>query len=182
MSLCSFTINSITLEEKESQTIADFLSSTTCLKELKLNFCSVTLKILVLQKNSIGDGGAVSLSQALHWNSTLQELYLNRNCIKDEGAIALAQSLHQNNTLQILDLSSNSIGDEGAPPLVPGLHKNHYMQRLDWRNIIDIGERVASEFVQALVQNSSIKQIILSMVLRGYFVSCPNYNEVVIAV
>ena len=45
VSLCSLTINCVTLEEKESQTIADYLSSTTCLKELKLNFCSDIMKM-----------------------------------------------------------------------------------------------------------------------------------------
>ena len=45
VSLFSLTINCVTLEEKESETITDYLSSTTCLKELKLNFCSGIMKM-----------------------------------------------------------------------------------------------------------------------------------------
>ena len=101
VSLCSLTINWVTLEEKESQTIADYLSSTTYLKELKLNFCSDI------------------------WSLFLEQWPLT--------------------TL---------------------------------RGIVGIGERVASEFVQALAQNTSMKEMTLSHDIKTYALRCPKYYEV----
>ena len=137
-----------------------------------------TLKIINLSSNSIGDSGAVALAEALHHNSSLIKIDLARNSIGDEGAIALAQSLHQNSTLQILNLSYNSISDEGAVSLARALLKNHSLQKFILTDIVGIGKRVASEFVQALAQNSSMKEMTLSEDIKEYVVRCPNYHEV----
>ncbi|KAK5797001.1 hypothetical protein F5H01DRAFT_125986 [Linnemannia elongata] len=62
------------------------------------------LTTLALQYNSIGDNGAIALSEALKTNSTLITLELRDNSIGDNGAIALSDALKANSTLTILNL------------------------------------------------------------------------------
>ena len=71
---------------------------------------SVALKKLLLGENSIGDQGAIALSQSLQNNTTLEELALNSNGICVEGVKALASALGTSTVLASLDISSNSIG------------------------------------------------------------------------
>ena len=67
--------------------------------------------------NSIGDNGAVALSEALKTNLTLTSLELRNNKIGDNGAVALSEALKINPTLTTLDLHSNSIGPNGVQAL-----------------------------------------------------------------
>jgi ribosomal protein S13 len=52
------------------------------------------------------------------------------------------------------------------------------LQKFILTDIVGIGKRVASEFVQALAQNSSMKEMTLSEDIKEYAVRCPNYHEV----
>ncbi|KAI8606157.1 hypothetical protein EDD21DRAFT_349318 [Dissophora ornata] len=80
-------------------------------KSLKTNN---PLTILNLENNSIGNDGALALSEALKTNTTLTTLNLQRNSIEKEGALALSEALKTNTTLTTLNLKNNSIGKEGA--------------------------------------------------------------------
>ena len=64
---------------------------------------------LNLGNNSIGDEGAIALSDSLKSNSTLTELNLESNSIGDSGARSLSDSLKSNSTLTTLDLGFYSI-------------------------------------------------------------------------
>ena len=107
--------------------------------------------------NNISDGGAVSLAQALHHNSTLKELNFSKNNISDAGAVALAQDLHYNSTLKLLDLSGNdAIGKEGSHQLVQALTVNTSITK-------------ATLYIDGLV---------LPLWCRTYAPLCTQYNSV----
>jgi hypothetical protein len=64
-----------------------------------------------LERNSIGENGAVALSEALKTNWTLTTLNLWGNSIEDNRAKAPSKALKTSSTLTTLKLKSNSIGD-----------------------------------------------------------------------
>ena len=68
------------------------------------------LKWLQLDKNNLGDNGAIALAQNLPPSLTL--LTLKENGIGDEGAVALARNLPS--SLVRLALDRNKIGVEGS--------------------------------------------------------------------
>ncbi|KAI8595485.1 hypothetical protein EDD21DRAFT_420616 [Dissophora ornata] len=82
------------------------------------------LTTLNLQNNSIGNEGALSLSEALKTNTTLTTLNLANNSIGQEGALSLSEALKTNTTLTTLNLEYNGIGYEGALALLEVLKTN----------------------------------------------------------
>jgi Ran GTPase-activating protein (RanGAP) involved in mRNA processing and transport len=100
-----------------------------------------SLIYLNLENNSIGDKGAISLSQQLHKLNNLRELYLGNNSIGDKGAIALSNQLDKLPNLNELRLSNNSIQAEGAMSLSNQLDKlpNLNELRLSSNSIKDKG-------------------------------------------
>ena len=131
------------------------------IKASVIALCCGYSNIIYLSNNSISDGGAVALAQALHHNSTLEKLYLSNNSISDGGAVALAQALHHNSTLEKLDLSNNSISDAGAVALAQALHHNSTLKELDLSNN-SISDGGAVVLAQALHHNSTLKRLYLS--------------------
>ncbi|KAG0015039.1 hypothetical protein BGZ82_001546 [Podila clonocystis] len=76
-----------------------------------------TLTKFDLNQNSIGDQGALALSEALKTNSTSVTSNLKNNSIGGKGAQALSKALKTNTTVTILDLQNNKIGDIGLRAL-----------------------------------------------------------------
>ena len=71
---------------------------------------SLTLAIIDLSNNKIGDYGCSPLATLIKHTQALQELNLSWNEIKDKGAVLLAAAVGSNQTLQKLDISWNAIG------------------------------------------------------------------------
>ena len=70
---------------------------------------------------NINNPTAVLLTEGVEWNISLEVLKLVANSIGDEGAVAIADSIKCCSSLHWLDLSLNRIGDEGAAALVSSL-------------------------------------------------------------
>ncbi|KAG0099262.1 hypothetical protein BGZ93_008395 [Podila epicladia] len=83
-----------------------------------------TLTTLDLQRNLIGDRGALVLFEALKSNSSRTTLNLQNNMIEGNGARALAEAFKTNATLATLELRRNSIGEVGAQALSEALKTN----------------------------------------------------------
>eukprot|EP00164_Ancoracysta_twista_P018078 GFYU01031104.1.p1 GENE.GFYU01031104.1~~GFYU01031104.1.p1 ORF type:complete len:586 (-),score=154.00 GFYU01031104.1:142-1899(-) len=69
----------------------------------------LTLKVLDLGNNSIGNVGMTHISKMLCENKTLTSLSLRSNCIKAPGCRPLVTALTANKTLTSLDLTDNCI-------------------------------------------------------------------------
>jgi len=105
---------------------------------------NMTLTELGLFGNEIGTG---KISQSLMVNTSLTKLKLDRNSIGDEGAISLSSALLINTTLVELDLRWAHIGVEGAKKLGEALVVNYSLTtlHLDWNGIEDEGAKSISE-------------------------------------
>ena len=60
---------------------------------------------------------------------------IDRNIIGNKGAVSIAQSLKENKTLTILELSGNQIGDEGACAISEALKVNTTLSNITFRKI-----------------------------------------------
>ena len=127
-----------------AKNLAQFISNSTTLQHLTMKGSIVTgsevmdgtLPINIPQEesdspyNSISDGEAAIIAEAIHVNFTLKTLDLSNNCISKSGAEALSQTLHQNSALERLDLSNNSISSCGAGFLARALLRNPVLNHL----------------------------------------------------
>jgi Leucine-rich repeat (LRR) protein len=87
---------------------------------------NVTLKLLSMGHNGIGDLGVSALAEALAHNHSLASLLLNGNAIGTNGALALATWLEHNRSLTCLNLHLTDICKNGLQALVQCLvlHNN----------------------------------------------------------
>lgn len=67
-----------------------------------------------LRGNSVGDGGATSIANALRHNDKLRVLNVSANNIYYDGASALARLIRSTNSLHCLDISYNHIQTPGV--------------------------------------------------------------------
>lgn len=109
-----------------------------------------TLTKLYLENNQIGSVGGKALGNALRINTTLIELSLQFNSIKDEGVCSIAEALEVNTMLTVLNIQSNAIGPNGARAIAKVLQTNKSLASL---NINDnrigyVGCRVIAESLQ----------------------------------
>ena len=141
-----------------------------------------SVQYLTLSSNQIADDGAIALADALQHNSSLQKLILSGNCICSDGAVALAQALPKNSALLTLNLSCNSIFYEGAKALASALYHNYSLQELHLHsNHFANSDKIATEFVQALVCNSIKSEfscVTLTLNCEKYASQCPEYHKV----
>ena len=72
---------------------------------------SLTLEILNLRNNDLGDFGAKLLSDAFQYTTHLIQVTIEDNHIKNEGCKAIFSNLHNLTGLEILSLSHNLLGD-----------------------------------------------------------------------
>ncbi|KAF8972392.1 hypothetical protein BGZ46_010123 [Entomortierella lignicola] len=103
---------------------------------------NTTLTTLNLGFSSIGNEGAIALSEALKTNTTLTNLStqdqhqfdhfgLGDNSIGNSEAFALSEALKTNTALTTLHLNDNSIGNEGAIALSEALATNTTLTALN---------------------------------------------------
>ena len=115
--------------------------------------------------NTIKDGGAKAIAEALKTNKTLERLYLSVNLIGDEGVKALAKALETNKTLTELTLGAkegkNRITNEGLLAIAEALKSN---QTLKW-----------IRFPMGLMGESGAK--LLEQVTRGRMINCDPWRE-----
>ena len=122
---------------------------------------SISLQVLDVSFNAIGDDGAEALAEALHTNNSLQVLNVSNNVISVDGAKVLAGALHVNKTLKTLHLRCNKIGAEGAVSLSEALVHNQTLQKLDV-SCNHIGVNGARALGKALHTNNSLQVLNVS--------------------
>ncbi|KAF8957929.1 hypothetical protein BGZ46_002072, partial [Entomortierella lignicola] len=113
------------------------------------------LTTLDLQNNSLGNRGAVALSEALKTNTVLVALDLRNNLIETEGTVALTEALKINTTLTTLDLRRNPVGRLGALALSDVLETNTTLTSLNlWFN--SIGKTASLAISSALKTDTNL--------------------------
>jgi len=73
-----------------------------------------TLTSLKLDRNSIGDAGAILFGKVMALNRSIRDLGLSGNNIGDEGAGALAAALSCNDIVESVNLEGNKISSSVA--------------------------------------------------------------------
>ena len=111
---------------------------------------------------NINNPTAVLLTEGVKCNISLKVLKLVANSIGDEGAVAIADSIKCCSSLHWLDLSLNRIGDEGAAALVSSLDsRSNFKLHLFGNCISDsIIARVCSKNNRELLQTLDITSCI----------------------
>ena len=111
---------------------------------------------------NINNPTAVLLTEGVKYNISLKVLKLVANSIGDEGAVAIADSIKCCSSLHWLDLSLNRIGDEGAAALVSSLDsRSNFKLHLFGNCISDsIIARVCSKNNRELLQTLDITNCI----------------------
>jgi hypothetical protein len=94
-----------------------------------------TLSRLDLSWNSLGNGGAILLADALRTNAGLVTLNLTHNGIKERGAFVLADMLKENRRLRRVILDKNPIGQRGARSVLRCMRK---LTSFGWKRDISI--------------------------------------------
>ncbi|GLI67888.1 hypothetical protein VaNZ11_012165 [Volvox africanus] len=116
------------------------------------------LSTLVLNTNSLGDGGAEQLAKVIAGHPHLATLDLGQNGIGDAGAAALAEAIKLNTRLQRLDLSGNAIDKDGAAALAAALAASTTLEVLVLTDNY-LGEAGALSLGDALRANNSLKEL-----------------------
>ncbi|GBG24859.1 Nucleotide-binding oligomerization domain-containing protein 1 [Hondaea fermentalgiana] len=124
-----------------------------------------TIAMHSLQKNRIGDSGAIGLGKGVSKNRSLKELMyvccaLEDNKIGASGTIALGDALSNNSSLDSLILRGNKIGDKGAVGLGKGLGKNSSLTSLVLGGNEINCEGIASLAELILTENDTLVQVL----------------------
>ena len=119
---------------------------------------NTTLTGLYLSRSNLGETEAAVLADALRTNTTLTVLYLSRNNLGKTGAAVLAHALLTNTTLTVLNLSDNNLGETGAAVLADALRTNTTLTEL---NLSDnnLGESGATVLADALRTNTTLRRL-----------------------
>ncbi|GMI46977.1 hypothetical protein TrCOL_g1182 [Triparma columacea] len=130
------------------------------------------LTTLNLERNKIGDKGAIAISYLLSPSSILTKLFLARNRIGDRGASAIGGKLRKNKMLHTLGLGFNLIGPDGGIKLARALSENKNLVALELQSN-RIGAAGASELAKVLN-----KDVIGKSALSTLDISCNNIGDV----
>ena len=154
------------------QPLADKFSSAV-LQELNLSNCRmghfgakalgssglpVTLEVLNLNQNGIGNDGAWKLAPALNGLSSLVSLSLTKNQIGDDGASEIGRQLPT--LLEVLDLSDNDVADVGVEAIAAAVANSQVTKLLLANN--KIGNAGAIALGQAETLSGCLEEIDLS--------------------
>lgn len=160
-------------------TIANALSDNSSLREMRLDFCLLTmnkmksliqaisthptLESLNLSNNPFDDEGCVAVANFLQHSSSLKKLKLVVCGIRQEGSEAMANFLCQNSSLSLehLNMSLNELTPAGSVAIANALVTNTSLNTLILEKC-DIDIRGAKAMADALDQNSSLQYLDLS--------------------
>jgi Ran GTPase-activating protein (RanGAP) involved in mRNA processing and transport len=108
---------------------------------------NTTLQKLAVGGNAIASTGVGVLVEMMEQSHNITDLDLQRNCVGDEGAIRLARSLGNCAlpALTSLSLSRCRIGEDGFIALVSALEQNTSLLRLDLRYNYAFSEPVSEQ-------------------------------------
>lgn len=125
---------------------------------------NLTLQMLFMSENKVGDEGVKHLAAALaDDNTSLKELNLARNGITDEGVVHIANMLKSNKTIIRLWLGENEITDKGLSFLCDVLTTaNQTLQvlSLEWNRFRN--DSSATKLADLLKNNRSLTQLNIS--------------------
>jgi len=121
---------------------------------------NTTIKGLNLSHNLICDEGAECLFKALEGHSTLTELNLSYNRMTDDLFTLFSTKIGI--SLREIQLSDNAFTDEGVCNLAKALSQSKTLAKLYLSNCRDVGDRSATVFAEALLQNTSLLLLELS--------------------
>jgi len=110
------------------------------------------LKVIGLEGNSIGDGGAIALAEVIREFKVLEVLDLSGNGIGSKGAIALTEGIRELKSLKELYLTGNKLGNDGAAALAKSTHELLALKEfhLDENEIGDDGAIALAESITGL--------------------------------
>jgi Ran GTPase-activating protein (RanGAP) involved in mRNA processing and transport len=137
-----------------------------CVSTLAQTLSSRNTKLqkVTIENNSITSTGVGVLLEAMEQSSHITDLDLQRNCVGDEGAIRLARSLG-NCALQALtrlSLSRCGIGDDGFIALVSALEQNTSLLHLHLCGYYGISERAFLALAESLPEIKVLQRIDLT--------------------
>ena len=157
--------------------LCEYISTPTCLTELKLvetEFQEYTLQLLIsaipfakslisldLSLNQFHHSDVEMLSVALSINPTLKILKLKSCSIDGEGAEHLATGLEDNHVLEELNLKCNYIDTKGAAAMSEMLVINTSLKKVDLEFNESIGVEGAIKFLNALEHNNTLQTLCL---------------------
>eukprot|EP00900_Chrysochromulina_parva_P010136 jgi/Chrpa1/19123/Chrysochromulina_OHIO_Genome00010434-RA len=121
---------------------------------------NTALRVLGLERCSVGDAGAIALGTALSDNPLLplREIRLEGNGIGPAGAARLGSALETNTHLRMLNLALNPIGPAGAIELARGLRRNAALERLDLGGC-ELGDAGTVALATALRSNLALRTL-----------------------
>ncbi|KAJ1549942.1 hypothetical protein HK096_009572, partial [Nowakowskiella sp. JEL0078] len=119
---------------------------------------SLSIQLLDLYDNNLGDLGALAIAEALNWNTSLEILYLSTNNIGPEGTKAISKSLCVNKALRlkVISLGNNNIGILGAKAFSEVLGENSSLQAV-YLYSNNIGAEGTKAICNSLSVNMSLK-------------------------
>ena len=140
----------------------DMRSTRTCYHYALVKHKECLCTHLYIFNCNINNPTAVLLTEGVKYNISLKVLKLVANSIGDEGAVAIADSIKCCSSLHWLDLSLNRIGDEGAAALVSSLDsRSNFKLHLFGNCISDsVIARVCSKNNRKLLQTLDITSCI----------------------
>ena len=153
------------------------LSSNSFMSKCGYLFCcifanNVSLVMLNLSCNYIGDEGIQDLIPGLKKNGTIQNLDLSWNNIGNEGFAWIAEFLTSNNVLRRLNLGYNRLTTEGIKPLAESLSMNSCLEFLELSGN-SLHSQDAVLLMEAILKNSSLK---LARLYLGEVTICPEFS------
>ena len=123
---------------------------------------TLSLEVLSMGQNSIGDKGLTALVNKLTNNTSLKRLQFDLyNDISDKGASHVAKVLLMSptTTLEYIDLSGNKISDKGAKQILLAL-SHRYDSHWSMIEVKLSGNRISSELMRAvsLLKKNPVQQ------------------------
>ena len=119
---------------------------------------SLSVQVLNLNTNWIGDIGAISVAKLLTTNMQLRVLKLGLNYIGKDGAVEIARSLETNTSLHVLNLNFNSIGSAGASEIASSLINNTSLNMLTL-SCNNIGTAAVIRLARSLTKNTTLQSL-----------------------
>lgn len=117
---------------------------------------STTLRILILDNNSLGEKGAIRISSFLDTNKCLIMLSLSNNNIGLAGSEAIAKSLTTNMHLKYLSLAFNPLDNFGVTKLAKALRVICFLFRA---NLIRSSLNRETNTLKRLIYSTSISMM-----------------------